>query len=71
MTSDRNEPLSFVLPKRDPRHPLLNELGIAATTLEAFGVGYSNAGLLKGLLAIAVRDVTGMFVAYVGLAFDN
>jgi DNA primase len=63
-----NPPLNFTLKTLDPAHPNLAPLGIGTETLAHFGAGYCTKGLLKGRLAVPVRNREGELVAYVGLA---
>jgi len=63
-----NPPLTFALKTLDPEHANLAPLGIGAATLTHFAAGYCTKGLLKGRLAIPVRNRDGELVAYVGLA---
>lgn len=66
-----NPPLTFVLKTLDPEHANLAALGIGAETLSRFGAGYCSKGLLRGRLAIPVKNRDGELVAYVGLALGD
>jgi DNA primase len=63
-----NPPLTFTLKTLDPQHENLAPLGIGAETFRRFEAGYCTKGLLKGRLAIPVRNREGELVAYAGLA---
>src|SRR6185295_7922173 len=67
---DANPPLSFALKQIDPEHPAFAAYGLSLATARAFESGHCTKGLLKGRLAIPVRNFTGELVAYVGLHPD-
>jgi DNA primase len=46
--------------------PLLAELGIDAATAKAWGIGLAPRGLMKGRIAVPIRNRTGQLVAYAG-----
>lgn len=51
----------------DPTHPhLLKERGLAVETVKRFSVGYCARGILRGMVAIPIRDEDGDLVAYAG-----
>lgn len=61
-----NPPLDVVLDLK-PDHPhLLHDRGFALATVERFGVGYCHRGIMRGCLAIPIRDEEGELVAYAG-----
>ncbi|MFO1152038.1 MAG: CHC2 zinc finger domain-containing protein [Rhodospirillales bacterium] len=60
-----NPPLTFAL-KLDPAHPYLVERGLGPEIVEAFGLGYSNRGMMKGRICIPIHNETGELVAYAG-----
>jgi DNA primase len=60
-----NPPLTFEL-KLDGTHPYLNDRGLSAETVAAFGLGYCNRGLMKGRICIPIHDAAGNLVAYAG-----
>ncbi len=66
-----NPPLTFSLKTLDPGHESLAPLGLSPATLEAFGAGYASKGLMKGRLAIPVRNRAGALVAYAGLSLGG
>ena len=62
---ETNPPLSFAL-KLDPAHPYLAERGLAAETVEAFGLGYCARGMMQGRICIPIHNEHGELVAYAG-----
>ncbi len=46
----------------------MQALGVSAETCQAFGAGYAPKGILRGRLAIPVRDRDGTLLAYCGRA---
>ena len=66
-----NPPLSFVLKSLDTEHPFFAENGIREETVEQFGMGYCNKGIMKGRIAIPIHDHQGQLVAYAGLAVSQ
>jgi hypothetical protein len=44
-----------------------NPYGLTAETLRDFGAGYSSSGILRGTLAIALRDQTGTILGFMGV----
>lgn len=64
--SDPNKPLSFELTKLDAAHPYLRERGLTEETIATFGVGFCGKGMLRGYVAIPIRDALGQVVAYAG-----
>ena len=62
-----NPPLTFELKGLVATHPyLIQERGLKQETIEYFGLGYSNRGLMKGWIAIPIHDENGKLVAYAG-----
>ncbi len=61
-----NEPLKFTLKNLDQEHPYLKERGLEKETVEFFGVGYCNKGLMKDRIAIPIHNSSGKLVAYSG-----
>lgn len=58
------KPLTYL----EPDHEALKPLGISPETLEAFGAGYAPKGIMRGRLAIPIRDWEGELIAYCGQA---
>jgi DNA primase len=61
-----NKPLEFVLKNLQPEHPYLIERGLSAETIQTFGLGFCQKGLLTGRIAIPIRNAKGELVAYAG-----
>jgi DNA primase len=61
-----NAPLDFELQSLDPKHPYLYERGFTDETIEHFGTGFCNRGMLKGRIAIPLHDPQGQLVGYAG-----
>jgi DNA primase len=61
-----NAPLKFALKSLDPDHPYLRERGLKQETIEHFGLGYCQKGLMKGRIAVPIHDEAGALVAYIG-----
>jgi DNA primase len=61
-----NKPLEFVLKNLQPEHPYLIERGLSAETIQTFGLGLCQKGLLAGRIAIPIRNAKGELVAYAG-----
>lgn len=60
-----NKPLSFTL-KLDPSHSYLAERRLSPDTIQAFGLGIADRGLMKGRLAIPIHNEDGVLIAYAG-----
>ena len=50
----------------DPAHPYLAERGVRPDIIEQFGLGYCDAGTMRGRIAIPIHDEAGRLVAYAG-----
>jgi DNA primase len=61
-----NPALDFDLRTLDPNHPYLRERGFTDKTIQHFGLGYCNRGMLKGRIAIPLHDPQGKLVGYAG-----
>ena len=66
-----NAPLDFELQHLDVDHPYLADRGFEPETVEHFGLGYCAKGLMKGRIAIPVRDEEGHLIAYAGRLVDD
>lgn len=55
----------------EPASELLQPLGISPETLQNFGAGYCKSGVLRGKLAIALRDRDGNTHGFAGRALDS
>jgi DNA primase len=60
-----NQPLTFNLPL-DPHHPYLTERGICQASVEKFGLGYCDSGIMKRRICIPLHDEGGRLIAYAG-----
>jgi DNA primase len=61
-----NTPLGFSLKHLDSNHTYLTERALDRETIEHFGLGFCNKGILKGRIAIPIHNVNGDLVAYIG-----
>jgi DNA primase len=61
-----NPELDFNLRTLDPGHPYLKERGFTDDTIQHFGLGYCNRGMLKGRIAIPLHNPQGKLVGYAG-----
>lgn len=61
-----NEPLGFALKNLDVTHAYLEERGLTAETITAFGLGYCAKGSMAGRIAIPIHNAEGKLVAYAG-----
>lgn len=66
-----NAPLDFELKNLDPRHTYLDKRGFTRETIEKFGLGYCNKGLLKGRVAIPLQSADGKLIGYAGRAVED
>lgn len=55
-------PLTYL----EPNHPAVEALGFEPEDAERIGAGYAKRGVLRGTVAIPVRDETGKLLGYVG-----
>jgi DNA primase len=60
-----NKPLSFDL-TLDPDHPYLADRGLSRATIDKFGLGYCDSGIMKGRVAIPIHDDKARLIAYAG-----
>jgi hypothetical protein len=49
-------------------HEAVRALGLSEETAKAFGLGYAPRGILRGRVAVPIRDRTGSLLAYCGVA---
>lgn len=61
-----NPVLDFELKRLDPSHPYFHDRGIDPATIEYFGLGFCDRGMLKGRIAIPLHDADGKLVGYAG-----
>ncbi|MEK9797001.1 MAG: CHC2 zinc finger domain-containing protein [Alphaproteobacteria bacterium] len=60
-----NPPLDFAL-TLDPEHPYLASRGLSRQTVDRFGLGFCNRGVMKGRICIPIHDAQGRLVAQAG-----
>jgi DNA primase len=61
-----NAPLDFELKHLDPAHPYLMQRGLSPETIQAFGLGFCDRGLMKGRIAIPLHDRQRRLIGYAG-----
>lgn len=61
------KPLTYL----EPDHEALKPLGISPETLAEFGAGYAPKGIMRGRLAIPIRDWEGNLIAYCGQSVSD
>jgi DNA primase len=61
-----NAAMDFELQGLDPEHPYLRHRGFTDKTIQHFGLGFCNRGMLKGRVAIPLHDIAGKLVGYAG-----
>ena len=66
-TDKPNSPLRFEL-TLEPDHPFFSEIGLSPETVEYFGLGFCNKGLMKDRIAAPIHNTEGQLIAYCGLA---
>jgi DNA primase len=66
-----NPPLDFELQNLDVDHPYLKGRGFLPETIERFGLGYCNRGLMKGRVVIPLHDADDNLVGYAGRLVDD
>lgn len=66
-----NPPLERALKDLNRDHPFLVGRGLTVPTIKTFELGHCVRGLMRGRIAIAVRDDAGQLVAYAGRAVDD
>ena len=66
-----NAPLDFELKNLDSDHEYLRKCGFTKDTVEHFGAGYCRRGLMKGRVAIPIRNDEGQLLGYAGRLVDE
>lgn len=61
-----NPPLNVNLKLRGDHPHLVQDRRLAEETIAHFGVGYCSKGILRGMIAIPIKDENGTLVAYAG-----
>ena len=64
-------PLNFELKKLNPKHEYLADRGFSTETVEHFGAGYCNRGIMKGRIAIPLKNSVGDLIGYAGRLADD
>jgi hypothetical protein len=52
-------------------HEAVRALGLSEETAKAFALGYAPRGILRGRVAVPIRDASGVLLAYCGIAATN
>ncbi len=65
-TKGENKPLEFVLKNLQADHPYLAARGLSPETVQTFGLGFCQKGLLNGRVAIPIHNIKGELIAYAG-----
>ncbi|MBS4056805.1 MAG: hypothetical protein KGZ82_05770, partial [Bacteroidales bacterium] len=63
-----NPPLTFRLKGLATDHGFFSERGLTAETVNYFGLGFCNRGLMRGRVVIPIHNEAGELVAYCGRA---
>jgi DNA primase len=66
-----NPPLERALKDLNPDHPYLVARGLTVPTIKTFELGHCVRGLMRGRIAIGIRDPDGQLLAYAGRAVDD
>lgn len=66
-----NVPLGFELQELDPKHPYLQARGLSEATIAHFGLGYAGRGIMKGRIAIPIKNEKAELVGYAGRLVDE
>jgi len=66
-----NPPLDFELKDLDREHPYLKGRAFTVETIERFGLGFCNRGLMKGRIVIPIHNADGDLVGYAGRLVDD
>lgn len=66
-----NAPLDFELKSLDASHEYLKSRGLSPETVEYFGIGYCNRGMMQDRIAIPLHDQGGRLIGYVGRLVDD
>jgi len=61
----QNKPFGREL-ELEHEHPFLIERGIEPELTEKYGIGFCNAGIMKGRIAIPIHNLEGVVMAYAG-----
>jgi DNA primase len=61
-----NPPLNFQLRNLQKDHPFFEEKGLKKETIEYFGLGFCQHGIMKGQIVIPIHNEDGELIAYAG-----
>lgn len=65
-----NSPLRFAL-NLNPNHKYLRQRGLTRDTIEYFGIGFCDSGIMKGKIAIPIHNENGSLLAYCGRSTND
>lgn len=51
----------------DAEHPAVEAAGFNSTEAQALGIGYAGKGMMRGCIAVPIRDETGTLLGYIGV----
>ena len=57
------EPLSYL----EPEHDAVIAIGFDTDVAQSLGIGYAPRGIMRGTVAVPVRDVHGVLRGYIGI----
>lgn len=60
---EKLQPLAYL--KAD--HPAVEAIGFSVVVAEKLGVGYAGKGLMRGTVAVPIRDEDGTLLGYIGI----
>jgi len=66
-----NKPLSFELKNLELNHPFFDEKEITPKTIDLFGLGFCQKGIMKNRIVIPIHDEKNELVAYCGRAVSQ
>ena len=71
LQAERPLPAPVLALQLEPRHPYLIARGIRDDLIELFGLGYCNAGPMRGRICIPIHNAEGNLIAYAGRWGDD
>jgi len=57
------EPLDYL----EAEHPAVETVGFDLETAKSLGIGYAGKGIMRGTVAVPIRDETGGLLGYIGV----
>lgn len=57
------QPLSYL----EAEHPAVDAVGFSAEVAQRLGIGYAGKGMMRGTVAVPVRDERGTLLGYIGI----